>query len=70
MGQPHSHWKTSTFVAGLTLTGMIASFVLDGSINRLAFEAHVEKALVGQLCPGDIVVMDNFASQRRKGLGK
>ena len=30
MGQPHSHWKTTTFVAGLTLRRMIAPFVLDG----------------------------------------
>ena len=36
MGRPYSHWKTSTFVAGLTLRGMIVPFVLDGPINRLA----------------------------------
>ena len=41
MGQPHNHWKTSTFVAGLTLRGMIAPFVLDGPINRSAFETYV-----------------------------
>ena len=41
MAQPHSHWKTSTFVAGLTPGTMIAPFVLDGPINRLAFENHV-----------------------------
>ena len=36
MSQPYSHWKTSTFVAGLTLGGMIAPFVRDGPINRPA----------------------------------
>lgn len=29
-GIPHGHWKTTTFVAGLRLTGMVAPFVLDG----------------------------------------
>jgi hypothetical protein len=29
-GVPHGHWKTTTFVAGLSRTGMIASWVLDG----------------------------------------
>ena len=29
MGQPHVHWKTLIFVAGLTLRGMIEPFVLD-----------------------------------------
>ncbi len=64
MGQPHSHWKTSTFVAGLTLGGMIAPFVLDGPINRLAFETYVERVLVPELRPGDIVIMDNLSSHK------
>jgi len=34
---PHGHWKTTTFVAGLRLTGLVAPFVLDGPINREAF---------------------------------
>ena len=53
MGQPHSHWKTSTFVAGLSLGGMIAPFVLDGPITRLPFETYVEKVLVPELRPGE-----------------
>jgi transposase len=61
---PHGHWKTTTFVAGLRLTGMAAPFVLDGPINRDAFEAYVEKILVPELEPGDIVVMDNLSSHK------
>jgi hypothetical protein len=33
-GVPHRHWKTTTFVAGLRRTGMVAPMVLDGPINR------------------------------------
>ena len=68
MGQPHSHWKTSTFVAGLTLGGMIAPFVLDGPINRLAFETYVERVLVPELHPGNIVIMDNLSSHKGAGV--
>ena len=68
MGQPHSHWKTTTFVAGLTLRGMIAPFVLDGPINRLAFETYVDKVLVPELRAGDIVVMDNLSSHKGAGV--
>ena len=64
MGFPHGHWKTTTFVAGLTPRGMIAPFVLSGPINRDAFEAYVEKVLVPELRPGDIVVMDNLSSHK------
>ena len=42
-GVPHGHWKTTTFVAGLRLTGLVAPFVLDGPINRDAFEVYAEK---------------------------
>jgi hypothetical protein len=38
-GIPYGHWKTTTFVAGLRLTGMMATMVLDGPINRIAFVA-------------------------------
>ncbi len=61
---PHSHWKTTTFVAGLRLSGIVAPFVLDGAINRIAFETYVEKVLVPELKPGDIVVMDNLSSHK------
>ncbi len=64
VGIPHGHWKTTTFVAGLTLRGMIAPFVLDGPINRAAFETYVEKVLVPELRPGDVVVMDNLSSHK------
>src|SRR4051795_8601503 len=39
--ETHGHWKTTTFVAGLRLTGLVAPFVLDGPINRDAFEVYV-----------------------------
>ena len=64
MGFPHGHWKTNTFVGALTMRGMIAPFVLSGAINRDAFEAYVEKVLVPELRPGDIVVMDNLSSHK------
>jgi hypothetical protein len=62
---PHGHWKTTTFVAGLRLDGLVAPFVFDGPINALTFEAYVEQFLVPELKPGDIVVMDNLSSHKR-----
>jgi len=64
VGVPHGHWKTTPFVAGLTLRGLIAPFVLDGPINRIAFETYVEKVLVPELRPGDIVILDNLSSHK------
>jgi transposase len=63
-GIPHGHWKTTTFVAGLRLTGLVAPMVLDGPINRNAFQAYVDQVLVPALSPGDVIVMDNLGSHK------
>jgi hypothetical protein len=55
MSVPHGHWKTTTFVGALRLTGMTAPMVLDGPINGLAFQAYVDQVLVPELKPGDVV---------------
>ena len=65
MGFPHGHRKTTTLVAGLRMSGMVAPMVLDGPINGDWFEAYVTKVLVRELKPGDIVVMDNLSSHKR-----
>ena len=61
---PHGHWKTTTFVAGLRLSGLTAPFVLDGPINGVWFQAYVDQVLIPTLAPGDIVVMDNLGSHK------
>ncbi len=55
---PHGHWKTTTFVAGLSRTGMIAPWVLDGAMNGEAFTTYVTRVLVPELLPGNVVIMD------------
>ncbi len=65
-GVPPHHWKTTTFVAGLRSRGIAAPFVLDGPINRIAFETYVDKVLVPELEPGDIVIMDNLSNQKKR----
>ena len=55
---PHGHWCTTTFVAGLRSTGLVAPLVLDGPMNGLAFLAYVEQVLAPTLAPGETVVMD------------
>lgn len=61
---PHGHWKTTTFLAGIRRGGIVAPFVIDGPINRDAFETYLEAVLLPTLAPGDIVVMDNLSSHK------
>ena len=65
---PHGHWKTTTFTAGLRLSGMTAPMVLDGAMNGTAFLAYVEQVLVPTLSLGDIVVMDNLPAHKSAGV--
>jgi transposase len=65
MGFPHGHRKTTTLIAGLRMSGMVAPMVLDGAVNGDWFEAYIAQVLVPELKPGDIVVMDNLSSHKR-----
>ena len=70
MGFPHGHRKTTTLVAALRMTGMVAPMVLDGPINGDWFEAYVVRVLVPELRPGDVVIMDNLSSHKRASVRK
>ena len=61
---PHGHWKTTTFIAGLRESGVIAPLVLDGPMTGPAFRAYVEQFLAPALAPGDVVVLDNLAAHK------
>lgn len=61
---PNGHWKTTTFLAGLTSEGLIAPFVLDGPINAECFLAYVEQVLIPALREGDTVILDNLSSHK------
>lgn len=61
---PHGHWKTSTLIGALDVSGMRCSAVVDGPVNADVFTAFVEQVLAPELRPGDIVVMDNLSSHK------
>jgi transposase len=65
---PHGHGRTTTFVAGLRQTGIVAPLVLDGPMTGPAFRAYVEQFLAPSLAPGDVVVLDNLAAHRIDGI--
>ena len=61
---PHGHWRTTTFVAGLRLSGIDAPMVIDGAINGQSFLAYVRQVLAPELSAGDVVIMDNLGSHK------
>jgi transposase len=61
---PNGHWKTTTFIAGLTSQGLIAPLVVDAPMNRAIFTQYVRQFLTRELKPGDIVILDNLSSHK------
>jgi len=64
---PYRHWPTTTFVAGLRESGIIAPLVVDGPMRGEVFRTYVEQMLAPALAPGDVVVRDNPAAHKVAG---
>jgi len=62
---PHGHWKTTTLIAAMSVSGMLCSTVVDGAVNADVFQAFVEQVLAPQLKSGDLVILDNLSSHKR-----
>jgi transposase len=60
--------ETTTFTAGLRHDRIAAPMVLDGPMNGEAFLAYVEQALVPELRPRDLVIMDNLPTHNVHGV--
>ena len=65
---PHGHWKTSTFVAALRHDRLAAPFVVEGPMNGTIFLEYVRQVLCPELMCGDVVILDNLASHKVKGV--
>jgi hypothetical protein len=65
---PYGHWMTTTFVAALRHEEITAPCVFDGPMNGASFLTYIEYFLAPVLRQGDIVVMDNLASHKVKGV--
>lgn len=63
---PHGHWMTTTLIAALDVEGVRCATVVDGAVNADVFESFMEHVLVPELRPGDVVIMDNLSSHKRR----
>ncbi len=58
---PRGHRPAISWLATLTPEGIGESVVVEGAVDRPAFEAFIEQFLVPQLRPGQVVVLDNLS---------
>jgi putative transposase len=65
---PYGHWNTMTFIAALRHDRIEAPWLLNCPINGDRFLAYIENVLTPTLRPGDIVLMDNLQSHKRRAV--
>ena len=61
---PHGHWMTQTFVAGLCHRAILAPMLLPCPMTGEIFRQWLEEALIPELEPGSIVVVDNLPAHK------
>ncbi len=58
---PRGRREAISWVATLTAAGLGESLLVRGAVDRLVFEAFVERVLAPTLHPGQMVVLDNLS---------
>jgi transposase len=61
---PHGHWKVLSTVAAMTTAGMLTGCTFDAAVDTEMFLAFVERFLVPELRPGQVVVLDNLPAHK------
>ena len=57
---PFGHWHTQTFIAALRCHGLTAPWLVEGAMDRDAFDIYIETQLAPTLQAGDVVILDNL----------
>jgi DDE superfamily endonuclease len=55
---------TQTLIAGLQCKGLVAPWIVNGPINRAAFDTYIETQFAPLLKPGSVVIFDNLAAHK------
>ena len=65
---PHGHYHTSTLISGIRLEGPCAPWLFEGPMNGEMFLACVRQGLAPTLRPGEVVILDNLATHKVRGV--
>lgn len=57
---PFGHWQSQTFIAALRCNGLTAPWLIEGAMDRIAFDLYIETQLAPTLRPGEVVILDNL----------
>lgn len=67
---PHGSYQTSTLISGMRLQGPCAPWLFEGPMNGEMFFAWVAQGLAPTLQKGDVVILDNLATHKIRGISE
>lgn len=67
---PDARFERSSVLSSVRLSGELVPLVFEGALNGDLFKEYVSKFLVPTLHEGDIVIMDNLAAHKVKGVAE
>lgn len=67
---PHGNYQTSTLISGVRLDGPCAPWLFEGPMNGEMFLAWVEQGLAPTLRAGEVVILDNLATHKIRGVSE
>ena len=65
---PLGNYHTSTLISGIRVDGPCAPWLFEGPMNGEMFLAWVQQGLAPTLRPGDLVILDNLATHKIRGV--
>ena len=65
---PQGSYRTSTLISAIRLDGPCAPWLFEGPMNGEMFLAWVRQGLAPRLETGDLVIMDNLATHKIRGV--
>jgi transposase len=65
---PHGRYQTSTLISGIRLEGACAPWLFEGPMDGEMFLAWMTQGLAPALRPGDVVILDNLATHKIRGV--
>ena len=61
---PRNYGQSTSMIATLSIDGVEAPMLIEGSVDTLVFNAYCEQVLQPTLKSGDVIVLDNLAAHR------
>ena len=67
---PFKRGANHSLISSLGLRGMVASLLLQGSVDHLVFDAFVNELLLPRLRAGDVLLLDNLPAHKASQVEK